>query len=268
MIQSKIFKFKILNFPDHYPLHKKLSLVKQSPIGKTWDTFLVVLSIIACFFYVAETYNCSFDALKVYQTAESIYTQFFLVDFVYHFFAAPNIFLFMTSGWTIVDLLTIVPYFLALVVSTRVNLSVFRVVRILRLVRILRAFRLLAGLDGVQRQLITLTLTMISLVFMGAGVIQIMENDVKMQIDEYRCVHINALTSWEPSCSASQPVSALGKSCDCSSHNCKSYYSPGDSRGQPSGVKCDRLTFLDAFYFMVVTGKKAGSILYRLELYH
>jgi hypothetical protein len=243
------------NLPDHYPLYKKLQLIKsQSSVGKFWDIFLVALSIIACVFYVSQTYVATYDAVQVYSVMETLYTQFFAADFIFNFFASPDYVQYLLSPWSFVDLITIIPVYITMGVgsSRRVNLSIFRFVRILRLVRILQTFKLLGGFSGVKRQIITLSLTLSSLVFMAAGIIQIMENDVKMQL-EYSCKYINHYTDYEPSCSSSMPAYML-ESCDCGSGNCEAYYTGNDARGKPSGIRCITLTFLDAFYFMVVTG--------------
>ena len=249
-----IFSF---NLPEHYPLYKKLQLLKsQTFVGRFWDVFLVSLSIIACIFYVLQTYIATYEAVQVYSVVETVYTQFFALDFLYGIFSSPDLILFFSSPWTIVDLLTIVPVYVTLAIgsSRRVNLSIFRFVRILRLVRILQTFKLLGGFSGVKRQIITLSLTLSSLVFMAAGIIQIMENDVKMQL-EYNCKYINAATGWEPSCNSHIPDYELSN-CDCQPNNCHSYYNANDLNYQPSGIRCIRLTFLDAFYFMVVTGNE------------
>lgn len=251
---TRLARFKIFpeNIPSHYPLNKKLALLKsQSPWGKVWDTLLILLSVIACGFYVSETYTATYEAVRIYANAETIYTQFFLVDFLFSFASAPNLLMHLINPWTIVDFATIFPYFLTLLVTNskkRVNLSLLRFVRILRLVRILRTFKLLGGLSGVKRQIITLSLTLTSLVFMAAGIFEIMENGVKHQM-EYKCQYINGYTNWEPSCSQYSLVD-----CDCSLHNCKGTYTSTDLFGEPSTLKCTFRTFLDCFYYLVVTG--------------
>lgn len=243
------------NLPDHYPLYKKLQLIKaQSSIGKFWDVFLVALSIIACVFYVSQTYIATYDAVQIYSAVEISYTQFFAADLIFNFFAAADKIQYMLSPWTFVDLITVVPVYVTIATgsSRRLNLSIFRFVRILRLVRILQTFKLLGGFSGVKRQIITLSLTLTSLVFMAAGIIQIMENDVKQEL-EFDCRYISAQTGYQPSCSRTMPA-YLMTSCDCEANHCEAFYNGNDKRGQPTGLRCISLTYLDAFYFMVVTG--------------
>jgi potassium large conductance calcium-activated channel subfamily M alpha protein 1 len=187
---------------------------------------------------------------------ELIITQFFGADFIYSFFAAAGKLSFLINPWTIVDFLTIIPVYVALSLQGKksFNLSIFRFVRILRLVRILRVFKVLGGLSGVKRQVITLCLTLLSLVFMAAGIVQLMENDVK-QLTSLECVYINSYTNWIPSCTPDAPAA---DNCDCLENNCESYYDSYDEEGQPSGVRCLLLTYYDAFYFMIVTIATVG----------
>ena len=194
-----------------------------------------------------------------------VVTQFFAADFLYNFMSAANTLQYMTEGWTIVDLITIIPVYITLWLRSTgseghgVNLSVFRFVRILRLMRIMRMFKLLNGLSGVQRQLVTLTLTLVSLVFMAAGIIHIMENDLK-QLMEYKCNYIGPGTNWLPSCDASFPFDYSIGTCDCvgPKYKCKAVYDAADRNGEPSGIACMTMTFLDAFYFLVVTVSTVG----------
>ena len=258
------------HMPEHYPLSKKLALVKaQSRFGKIWDVLLILMSVLACIIYVCETYMATYNAVQVYSIIELVVTQFFALDFLYNMASSSNIWHYMTEGWTIVDIVTIVPVYITLGLAangesggTGVNLSVFRIIRILRLIRVLRMFKLLNGLSGVQRQLVTLSLTLTSLIFMAAGIIHIMENDLK-QIMEYNCSYINANTLWEPSCKPDLPYSLDTDPCDCVStvvpqYQCVSGYDSADKNGEPSAISCSTVTFLDAFYFLVVTVSTVG----------
>jgi hypothetical protein len=133
-------------FPEHYPLHKKLTLLKlRSPWGKAWDISLLVLSVVACGIYVSETYIATYRAVRIYGIIELFFTEFFALDLLYNFFSASNKILYLMSSWTIVDILTVLPVYLTYGLGARVNLAVFRVIRILRLIRIMRMFKLLNG---------------------------------------------------------------------------------------------------------------------------
>ena len=194
MSWSKFEGWLFPNMPEHYPLSKKLALAKsQSIVGKLWDVLLIFLSVLACAIYVSETYSATYDDVQVYATIEMVVTQFFAADFLYNYMSASSTASYMTDPWTHVDIVTVLPVYVTLMLRSTgnedhgVNLSVFRFVRILRLIRIMRMFKLLNGLSGVQRQLVTLSLTLVSLVFMAAGIIHIMENDLKQMMCVWRC---------------------------------------------------------------------------------
>ena len=160
---------------------------------------------------------------------------------------------------TIVDILTIFPVYIGLMTGSSVNLSIFRFIRILRLVRVLRTFRLLGGLSGLRRQLITLTLTLLSLTFMAAGIVNVLENDVKQS--GFDCKYINADTNYVPSCNANYDNSADEISCDCHEHHCRAAYTRYDNMHKPTGINCVMLPFFDCFYYIVVTISTVGEYL-------
>ena len=239
--------------PAHYPLKKKLLLAKtSSPSGVYWDLLQVLLSVVACGLYVAETYSSTYEDQQIYGTSELLFTQFFLVDFLFNWFTAPDWYGFFGSPLTIVDVLTIVPVFIGLALQDtgNANLAIFRFVRILRLARILRSFRLLGGISGSRRQVITLILTLLSLIFLAAGIMQLMENDVKMSSFDYDCKYVNENTNWEPSCSENMPV---GNSTCCSDFICEAIYGRYDPPGQPSSVRCFNRSFFRCFFYVIVT---------------
>lgn len=243
--------------PEHAALKKKAVIFKRgSAIGAGWDIFQVFLSVVACVMYIAESYEASYAAGQVYEMSELIYTQFFAIDFLFNWFIANSTKQHFTSLMSIVDIITVVPVYVTLFVGADApNLSLFRFVRILRLIRILRTFRLLGGLSGIKRQLITLTLSLLSLTFVAAGIIQFMENDLNQF--GYDCQYINANTNYEPSCESDMPT-FNSPDCDCAEHNCRAVYARGDDDMEPSGIRCIELPYFDCFYFIVVTMATVG----------
>jgi Ion transport protein len=202
-VYSVFHAYVFPGLPEHYPLKKKLIMTKaKSYFGTVWDINQIMLALLACAMYVAELSVHDYDSLVVYSITEIVITQFFLVDFLFNWFVSHSSASFFTEPLVIVDIITIAPVYIGLFVgnSKNANLSIFRFIRILRLVRILRAFRVLRGLSGIQKQMITLVLTLLSLIFLASGVIQLFENDVKQQM-ELSCNYINAATNWRPSCS-------------------------------------------------------------------
>jgi voltage-gated potassium channel Kch len=246
------------SIPPIAALKKKAVVWKRSSaIGALWDVSQVFFSILACGLYIAETYQSSYGGDLILRWIEIVITQFFSLDFLFNWFVATTTKLYFLSPMTYVDIITIVPVYLTLILGDRniPNLSLLRFVRILRLIRILRTFKMLGGLSGIRRQVITLSLTLLSLTFMAAGIVQVMENDVKQL--SYDCRFINEDTRYQPSCTSSYP-SYDDDNCDCNKNNCFPAYADGDYQGEPSLIRCLVLPYFDCFYFIVVTMATVG----------
>jgi hypothetical protein len=245
-------------FPPYAVVKKKAVVWKKSSmVGAAWDMSQVFFSILACGLYIAETYQSSYAGDIVLRWIEVSVTQFFLLDFLFNWFVSTSTRLYFLSPMTYIDIITIVPVYLTLILGDRniPNLSLLRFVRILRLIRILRTFKLLGGMSGIRRQLITLSLTLLSLTFMAAGIVQVMENDVKQL--SFDCQYINQKTNYQPSCSNTYS-SYDDDTCDCQVNNCFPSYADGDHRGQPTQIRCLLLPYFDCFYFIVVTMATVG----------
>ena len=228
------------------------SLKFNSWIGAVWDMFQILLSLVACTMYVSETYYYTYEATRMYSLIENVITQFFMLDFLLSWTISPSPQLFFRQLMTWVDIATILPVYISYITSgdAAPNLSLLRFLRILRLVRILRTFRLLGGFSGVKRQSIALSLAMLSLIFLAAGIVNILENELNSL--SFDCQYVNALTLYEPSCEADYP-SYDDPSCDCRAHNCEAMYQGDDSKHKPSKLKCTDLTFFDSLYFIIIT---------------
>jgi hypothetical protein len=240
--------------PFTYPFHKKIKLLKESSaFGYYYDFALVMTAVVACGLYVCETYtDALYAAVRVYFICDAIITAIFTFDFVFAALAAYSITRYLMSPWTIVDMATILPFYVELGHATlNINFVGLRFLRLLRLLRVFRVFRLLRSVQGVQKQVAVVAITVTCFVFVGAGIEQVMENDVK-QIMEFMCNYIGPNTNYQPSCSP-DVLQLDDIVCDCEINNCRLFYNRYDMPGQPSGVKCVSLTFFDAFYFLVVT---------------
>jgi len=252
------FRGLIRSLPTQTSLKKNAIIAKRSSAwGAFWDIMQVIFSVLACAQYIAETYSSTYRAAVVYNFCELIITQFFLVDFLFNWFVSTSSRQYFMSMMTIVDIATIVPVYVTLILGDKgaPNLSLLRFVRILRLIRILRTFKLLGGMSGIKRQLITLSLTLLSLTFMAAGIVQVVENDVKQLT--FDCQYIGKDTNYEPSCNRHMPT-YYDDSCDCREHSCKAAYVSSDSKHEPSLIRCNQLPYFNCFYFIVVTMATVG----------
>ncbi len=242
--------------PDHYPLRKKISITKNnSSLGSLWDILQIVLSVVTCAMYIADSYTTNYTTAYIFLLVELIITQLFMIDFLLNWYLDSTV-NYLWQPLSLIDEFTILPVYITLGTDSTAaaNLGFLRFVRILRLVRIFRTFKALRNLSGIKRQLLSLILTLLSMTFLAAGLVQLMENDIEQY--QFDCKYINAETYWEPSCSSTEP--ADDETCDCNTNNCEGYYLRGDGRGNPTGIRCIRLTYFDAFYFIIVTVSTVG----------
>mmetsp|Transcript_666 Transcript_666/g.1549 ORF Transcript_666/g.1549 Transcript_666/m.1549 type:complete len:1617 (-) Transcript_666:372-5222(-) len=244
---------RLQQFDYHTFKHGVLHVKYNTVWGLWWDVLLVLFSLVACAIYVMETYWATYNALQAYTLIENVITQFFLLDFLLGWIAAHSSRIYFSKSFTWIDLATIAPVYLNYVLSgstSSPNLSLLRFLRILRLVRILKTFRLLGGMNGVKRQTVMLSLALVSLIFLAAGLIHIFENEIQ-QVD-YDCQYIGVLTNFEPSCDASQPTFD-DFDCDCKSKECIPYYMTSDTNHKPSAIKCQNFKFFDSLFLVIIT---------------
>jgi hypothetical protein len=256
--------------PLHTFLHtlwkyrERLRVIKNySYSGTLWELFQIILALLSCLAYVTETYtHTSYQATHFFAIFEFLLTQFFLLDFIWCLLITPSCFIFLQKPMTWIDLFTIFPIYLSFFHSSLtlpIQFSFLRFVRILRLGRILRIFQFLKDFNGIQRQIFSIILTTLCLIFLAVTILYLVENDYKQV--EYRCRYINQWTNYQPSCSEFEPSSphslpspsSASSTCDCETYECRAVYAAGDHKDQPSGIACHSLTFLDTFYFIVVT---------------
>jgi hypothetical protein len=245
--------WRLKQFDYHTFKHTILHIKYNTVYGLWWDVLLVSMSLGACAMYVMETYWASYQALQRYNFIENVITQFFFVDFVFGWVVTHSTRRYFFKLFTWIDLATIAPVYMKYMMTGTdggPNLSILRFLRILRLIRILKTFRILGDMGGVKRQAVTMSLSLVSLIFLAAGVIHIFENELQ-QLD-FDCQYINRLTDFTPSCDATMPT-YNSTDCDCKSNNCAGFYETSDKNNEPSTIKCNSLSFFDSLFFVIIT---------------
>jgi hypothetical protein len=180
--------------PEHYPLRKKIAITKaNSPAGMAWDVLLILLSVIACLTYVVDTYLSSYQQSQNIMMIELVITQFFSVDFFLHWYIDGTL-RYLANSMAFVDLITILPVYITLGISTSTRLGFLRFVRILRLIRVFRTFKVLRNLSGIKRQIISLILTLLSMTFLAAGLSPSLSVSLSLSLD----LSLSLLTSLSP----------------------------------------------------------------------
>ena len=241
--------------PSHYPLRKKILITRGSTAGGAWwDLLQISFSVLTCVLYVWGSFPIDKQTTDAFYEADMIMVQFFMADFLLNFYLAEFSPTYFTDPVTVVDMVSIAPTYVSLLYpSLYASTNLLQCFRILRLVRIFKGFKLMRNVTGVRRQVINLSVTLTSAMFLAAGVVQIMENN-QHALD---CGYINEATGWLPSCTADAPATTW---CECAANSCRGIYLPGDAEGQQSGIACTKLTFFDAFYFVVVTLSTVGYV--------
>lgn len=168
--ESSISQFFFPGLPDHYPLRKKVQITKNnSTAGMLWDLSQILFALLSCLQYVAETYSTSYKSAVYFRYLELILTQFFACDFLLNWYISSS-WRYFLDPMTMVDMLTICPVYVQLLLGAdNTNFAVLRFVRILRLIRIFRTFKALKTLNGIRRQILSLTLTLLCMTFLAAG---------------------------------------------------------------------------------------------------
>ena len=254
-LYDKLSKLLFPGLPEHYTLRKKIAVTKSnSNIGAIWDFVQICMISSAFALYILSTYTTSYLETNRIYTAQLVMSQFFLLDYILNFYIK-NEASYMTEFNSLIDVTSILPIYISFGHKNMFTSLHFLIcLRLTKLLDIFRTFKLVRNLSGINRQLVSLFLTITILVLLAAGIIQLMENTVR-QANELSCQHVNALTNWQPSCNELSPSPA---GCDCDSFNCHAIYHIGDADGEPTGIYCNFIEFYDAFYYVIVTIASVG----------
>lgn len=259
--------------PMDLPFHKKFDiLMNNSKAGMWWELITAVAALFASSCYVAETYsNRNYKAIQFFKNEDAVVSIMFTIDYVITLLVTQKRLKFFFSPTGIIDLATFIPYWITLGIlitsggTASVNLGMLRFLRLLRILRLMRFLRLLktlkemGGALTIQKQIATIVFTVFAVIFIGAGIFQIMENDVKA-IMEYSCQSIGSLTDFRPSCCDDLPFADCNvlSYCDCLDRNCKYQYNYNDPEFQPSAISCETVSYFNSIYFLVVTVATLG----------
>ena len=252
--------------PMDLPFHKKFDiLMNNSKVGMWWELITAVAALFASSCYVAETYlNRDYAAIQFFKGEDAVVSVLFTLDYVITLLVTQKRLKYLLSPTGIIDLATFIPYWITIGILTNggknINLGRLRFLRFLRILRLMRFLRLLKTLKDmggsltIQKQIATIVFTVFAVIFIGAGVFQIMENDVRA-IMEYDCQSIGPATNFLPSCCDGLPLAECNalSYCDCEERNCRYQYNYYDLQYKPTAISCESRNFFDSVYFIVVT---------------
>ena len=129
--------------PHKESLRKKLYTIifeAETPAGKWFDIALLILILSSVMVVTLESVvELRRNYLQLFITLEWAFTIIFTVEYLLRIYSSPKPFKYIFSFFGIVDLLSIIPTYLSLII---VGTQYFLVIRILRLLRIARIFKL------------------------------------------------------------------------------------------------------------------------------
>jgi hypothetical protein len=180
------------------------------------DWMQALLSLVAVLLYVYQTYDRTTWTKVGFLALEIAIGVFFLFDWILSLYLTKNRCKFFFSMISLVDILTIVPLFVDLVIfftisntaeafagdansstsastsvslrnsdSTHYNFAVFRVTRVLRALRVLRAWKVVRfGAHGLSLNAFKTIFTVLALLFCGTGIFLVLEYEQQLQFHQ------------------------------------------------------------------------------------
>lgn len=141
--------------------------------GKAVDFAIILLIFILCVTFVISTYDTSPEVENILHSIEYVIIIIFIIEFILRFWVAEKKVHFFFNIYTLIDLISIIPFFF-----TFSNLQFVRIFRVLRVFRILRFLRYLKDdrfFFGKIREdnliIVRIIFTIFSIVFVSFGLI-------------------------------------------------------------------------------------------------
>ena len=156
----------------------------ETPWGKVVDITVLVLIVVACIVYVAQTYDLGASTRSALASIELVIGIAFTIEYVLRMWVAGNRFKHATNIYSIIDLVAILPVFIAF--SNLQFLRVFRIFRVFRLMRFLENEHFFFGTITEEALIISrLVFTIFTIVFIAGGLILVAERDFNANINTF-----------------------------------------------------------------------------------
>lgn len=111
----------------------------ETPAGKWFDIVLIGVILTSVVVVMLDSVNSQHEAYgELYWRIEWVFTILFTIEYLIRIWCSPNRKAYVTSVYGVVDLLAILPTYIALAVPGAASLLIIRMLRILRIFRVLR----------------------------------------------------------------------------------------------------------------------------------
>jgi voltage-gated potassium channel len=161
-------------------------------LGKVIDVGLLVLNLVFVAIFVAETYPLSRGTDALLWTVEVAIACVFLVEYVLRLYGAESRLSEALNGYTLVDLVAVLPTFLVLLVPASalfVNVGFLRVVRVIRVLRFYRFTRdaefFFGTVSDNTLRAVKLLLTVLVVFFVSAGLFYSAEVEANPAVETF-----------------------------------------------------------------------------------
>lgn len=151
----------------------------ETPLGKAINLTIAALVLISSAIFVAQTYNIPESLRLQLDTVDTVILIIFAVEYLLRLWSAEDKVSYIFSFYGIIDLLTILPFFVGMV-----DISFIRVLRWFRILRLIRFIdkKFLFGIsteDGVI--FIRILFTLFAIIFVYSGLIYQVEHPINSQ---------------------------------------------------------------------------------------
>ena len=133
---------------------RRIVFEAETPLGKAFDVILlwaIVLSVIAVALESVQSIRAGYGTIL--KTAEWFFTILFTVEYVLRILLVRRPIRYITSFYGVVDLLSCLPTYLAILVTGAHSLMVIRILRLLRMFRVLKMVGHVRGGETIMRGL-------------------------------------------------------------------------------------------------------------------
>ncbi len=167
-------------------LRKRLYVIifgAETPLGKAFDLLLlaaIILSVAAVMLDSVTLIRLRYGRLLL--AAEWFFTVLFTVEYIVRIYCAPNPWRYVRSFYGIVDLLSIVPTYISLILPGTQYLLVLRLLRVLRVFRVLKIVQymgeaelLVAALRNSRRKIAVFLFAVVTIIVVFGSIMYLVE---------------------------------------------------------------------------------------------